>query len=179
MNLNDKNRTELKLKQESPFFTKTTTTKSETSHTNLRPIILDCKDLALSDQANRQTFLVSRIKKAVEYFERRNHKIYAILSQSRRDQIMASSTAASLEPKTPDQQIICEMELKNQLNLTPNKRVGNKRIDTDDDIVKLKTAANNGNGRFYYFFTPISYSKDVRLVYFLISNCISYQLKIQ
>lgn len=120
--------------------------KRITDPSNLRPVILDCKDLALSDSSNKaqQTFLVIRIKKAVEYFEKRNHKIYAILSQSRRDQIMASNTAASLDPKTPDQQIILEMEQKNQLNYAPYKRVGSKRIETDDDIIKLKTAANNG-----------------------------------
>lgn len=111
---------------------------------NLKPIIIDCKDVALSDTHNKQTFLVIRIKKVVEYFEKKNHKIYAILSQSRRDQIMAANTANNLQPKTPDQQILLDMESKSQIHYTPNKRVGAKRIDPDEDIVKLQFAHSKG-----------------------------------
>ena len=84
---------------------------------------------------------MSRIRKVIEYFEERKHKIYAILSQSRRDQIMGVGPMNSQLPMTPDQQILFDMEQKNQLHCTPSKRVAaNRRIDQDEDIVKLQFA---------------------------------------
>lgn len=107
---------------------------------NLRPIIIDCKDIALSDYSNKQIFLVSRIMKVFDYFEKRNHQIYAILSQSRRDQIMAANTATNQQPKTPDQQILLDLEQSNKVHYTPLRRVGTKRIEGDEDHMKLQLA---------------------------------------
>ena len=56
--------------------------------TNLRPIIIDSNDVAL---INKQIFKFVRVKRVVEYFETRKHKIYVILSSSRKDQIMNSN----------------------------------------------------------------------------------------
>lgn len=109
---------------------------------NLRPIIVDCKDVALSDHANKQIFLISRVKQVVEYFEKKQHRIYVILSQSRKDQI--TSGLNPQQQKSNEQQILEEMEVKKQVHYTPNKRVGAKRIEIDDDNVKLKLAESKG-----------------------------------
>ncbi len=106
----------------------------------LRPIIVDCKDVAFSDHSNKQNFLLSRIKKVVDYFEKRNHQIYLIISQSRREQIIGANSAQ----KTPEQQILLEMEAKKQVHYTPSKRVGTKKIEQDEDHVKLQLAERNG-----------------------------------
>lgn len=78
----------------------------------------------------------------VDYFEKRGHQIYLILSQSRRDQIISSSSNSA--QKTPDQQILLEMEAKKQVHYTPSKRVGAKRIEQDEDHVKLQLAETKG-----------------------------------
>ena len=57
---------------------------------NLRPIIIDSNDVAGSN--NKQIFMLNRVKKVVEYFEKRNHQIYVIMSSYRREQIMNSKS---------------------------------------------------------------------------------------
>lgn len=140
---------------------------------NLRPIIVDSNDVALSSNANKQVFQFQRILKVVEYFEKRNHPIYVILSSWRKEQIMSTVLASSSsngsaqqtnnngqsspagspsasQPAlgtvlTPDQLALLELEKKNQVYYTPSKRVGTKRIVCDDDSYMLKLAvAKNG-----------------------------------
>lgn len=102
--------------------------------------------MALSDHANKQIFLISRVKQVVEYFEKRQHRIFVILSQSRKDQIISGLNP---QQQKNEQQILEEMEMKKQVHYTPNKRVGAKRIEIDDDGVKLKLAESNG--KIYLF----------------------------
>ncbi len=83
---------------------------------------------------------MNRIRKVVDFFEKRKHQIYLILSQSRRDQIIGPNFSL----KTPDQQILLEMEAKNQVYYTPSKRVGTKKIEQDEDHVKLQLAEGKG-----------------------------------
>ena len=85
-------------------------------------------------------FLVSRIRKVVDFFEKRNHQIYLILSHSRREHIIGANSTQ----KTSDQQILLEMEAKNQVHYTPSKRVGQKKIEQDEDHVKLQLAEGKG-----------------------------------
>jgi hypothetical protein len=61
---------------------------------NLRPIIIDSNDVASFN--SKQIFMFIRVKKVVEYFEKRKHQIYVILSSFRKDQIMNSKTALNL-----------------------------------------------------------------------------------
>jgi hypothetical protein len=110
--------------------------------TNLRPIIIDANDVALSSHPNSQTFMISRVKKVVDYFEKRNHQIFVILSHWRREQIMAGSASQQEGALTVDQQALLEMESKGQTNYIPSKKVGAKRIVCDDDTPMLRTAFN-------------------------------------
>jgi ribonuclease ZC3H12 len=151
-----------KIQQEQDFITQSINRINDKS--NLRPIIVDSNDVALSSHSNKQVFLFSRIKQVVDYFEKRNHQIYVILSSWRKEQIMTSplsNSSSSLsnsvqnttqqasntsqqqqqqqqQPLTPDQQALIEMEQKNQVYYTPSKRVGAKRIVCDDDSYMLK-----------------------------------------
>lgn len=110
---------------------------------NLRPIIVDASDVA-SSGTNKQVFLISRIKQVVDYFEKRNHQIYVILPQWRKEQIM--QTASSSEQTL----ILQEMEEKNQVYYSPSKRVGGKRIVCDDDSYILNLAVSKqGIIQFY------------------------------
>jgi len=138
--------------------------KRLTDKSNLRPIIIDSNDVALSSHSNKQTFLITRIKQVIDYFEKRNHQIYVILSLWRKEQIMTTTSNPSLnsqqsqqqqqqqqlqqfsqqiyQPQTPDQLLLYEMEQKNQIHYTPSKRVGSKRIVCDDDSYMLKLAVH-------------------------------------
>ena len=64
-------------------------TNLKNDKTNLRPIIIDANDVAMSSHPNSQTFMISRVKKVVDFFEKRGHPIYVILSNMRKEQIMA------------------------------------------------------------------------------------------
>lgn len=55
---------------------------------NLRPIVVDGSDVGFCEST--QTFELSRIRAVVDYFEKRRHKIFVILPQWRKDQILAS-----------------------------------------------------------------------------------------
>lgn len=156
-----------KLQQEQDFITQSINRINDKS--NLRPIIVDSNDVALSSHSNKQVFMFSRIKQVVDYFEKRNHQIFVILSSWRKEQIMsipmsqnnnsATSSSSSIinsqqqqtsnqqqqqQPLntqlTPDQLALIEMEQKNQVYYTPSKRVGAKRIVCDDDSYMLKLA---------------------------------------
>jgi hypothetical protein len=61
---------------------------------NLRPIIIDSNDVASYN--SKQIFMFIRVKKVVEYFEKRKHQIYVILSSFRKDQIMNSKLTLNL-----------------------------------------------------------------------------------
>lgn len=177
-----------KIQQEQDFITQSINRINDKS--NLRPIIVDSNDVALSSHSNKQVFLFSRIKQVVDYFEKRNHQIYVILSSWRKEQIMASplsNSASSLtnsvqnttqqssttlqqqqqqQPLTPDQQALIEMEQKNQVYYTPSKRVGAKRIVCDDDSYMLKLCVAKmgiivSNDNFKRF---LNYSDDFKLV---------------
>jgi len=175
-----------KIQQEQDFITQSINRINDKS--NLRPIIVDSNDVALSSHSNKQVFLFSRIKQVVDYFEKRNHQIYVILSSWRKEQIMSSplsnsaspastpvqnvpqqtssQTPAQQQPLTPDQLALIEMEQKNQVYYTPSKRVGAKRIVCDDDSYMLKlSVAKMGiivsNDNFKRF---LNHSEDFKLV---------------
>ncbi len=58
---------------------------------NLRPIIIDGNDVGTSTHSmNKQIFAFSRIKKVVDYFEKRQHQIYVLLPMWRKEQIMSN-----------------------------------------------------------------------------------------
>jgi hypothetical protein len=82
-----------KIQQEQDFITQSINRINDKS--NLRPIIVDSNDVALSSHSNKQVFMFSRIKQVVDYFEKRNHQIYVILSSWRKEQIMASVLASN------------------------------------------------------------------------------------
>lgn len=113
---------------------------------NLRPIIVDGSDVALSAQQNKQLFSLMRIQKVVEYFEKKHHQIYVIIPQWRKEQIISSSTPGN------DQLILNEMEQKNIVHYSPSKRVGGKRMYCDDDsfilnlcVIKQGIIVSNDN----------------------------------
>lgn len=54
---------------------------------NLRPIVVDGSDVGFCESS--QTFELSRIKAVVDYFEKRRHRIFVILPQWRKDQILS------------------------------------------------------------------------------------------
>ncbi len=58
---------------------------------NLRPIIVDANDVGLSSHPNSQIFMLSRVKKVADYFEKRNHQIYVILSSYRKENLLKSN----------------------------------------------------------------------------------------
>ena len=142
---------------------------------NLRPIIIDGNDVGLS---NKQVFAFSRIKKVCDYFEKRNHQIYVLLPNWRKEQIMQNNIISSMgsgggggqsnnsnhqstqispvSTNSMDQEALVEMENKGLIHFTPSKRVGSKHIKCDDDnailqlaVVKSGIIVSNDNFKRY------------------------------
>jgi hypothetical protein len=141
---------------------------------NLRPIIVDSNDVGSSSHLNKQVFNFSRVKQVVDFFEKRQHKIYVILSQWRKEQIMGinnmvsggQSSQSTNATVNAERQALLEMEQKDQVQYTPSKKVGGKRIVCDDDSCMLKLACNNkgiivSNDNFKRF---LNHNEDFKLV---------------
>lgn len=141
---------------------------------NLRPIIVDSNDVGSSNHLNKQVFNFSRVKQVVDFFEKRQHKIYVILSQWRKEQIMGinnmvsggQSSQSTNATVNAERQALLEMEQKDQVQYTPSKKVGGKRIVCDDDSCMLKLACQNkgiivSNDNFKRF---LNHNEDFKLV---------------
>lgn len=102
---------------------------------NLRPIIVDGSDVALSAQHNKQMFALGRVQKVIEYFEKRNHRIYVIIPQWRKEQIVSGGAHHAA-----DQCLLADMEKRGLVHYSPSKRVGGKRMYCDDDSFILNLA---------------------------------------
>jgi ribonuclease ZC3H12 len=89
----------------------------------------------------------------VEFFEKRNHTIYVILPNWRKEQVMSTQPAViptggpaaiAQQPTAynAEQEGLIELEEKGVIHFTPSKRVGSKHIKCDDDyyIVQLAVA---------------------------------------
>jgi hypothetical protein len=108
--------------------------KKDTS--NLRPVIVDGNNVGMSATVNvynhPHQFSFARIVKVVEFFEYRNHQIFVILPQWRKDQIMNTNSGEQL--------MLLEMEKKKQLHCTP----GAKRVICDDMLILRVAAKQKG-----------------------------------
>ncbi|CAF0799319.1 unnamed protein product [Brachionus calyciflorus] len=134
-NLSLKNSKKSPTKQQTYEEYLTTSMNRLNDKSNLRPIIVDGSDVALSGHPNKQIFSLIRVQKVVEYFEKRHHQIYVIIPQWRKEQILSSSNTHN------DQLILGEMEQKNLIHYSPSKRVGGKRMYCDDDTFILNIAS--------------------------------------
>lgn len=123
---------------------------------NLRPIVVDGSDVALSGQPNRQLFSLGRVHTVVEYFDKRQHAVYVIVPQWRKEQLVASS----------DKLILSDMEQRGLVHYSPSKRVGGKRMYCDDDsfilnLAVIKNAIIVSNDNFKRFLNQRDEFKQV------------------
>jgi len=97
---------------------------------NLRPIVIDGNDVALS--RSDQYYSIQRIRSVAEYFEKRAHQIYLVIPLSRKEAIVG---------KHEDKELLDEMQRRGiELVVALSKDVGSRKIVCDDDILILKTA---------------------------------------
>jgi hypothetical protein len=141
--------------------------------TNLRPIVIDGNDVGTPTNTTKQVFSFCRIRKVVEFFEKRQHSIYVILPNWRKEQIMApqANPMPGMQQLNPaqlqaEQDALKEMEDKNIVHFTPSKRVGSKHIKTDDDsfiiqLAVLKQAIIVSNDNFKRFLNQSDELKHV------------------
>ncbi|XP_043924948.1 probable ribonuclease ZC3H12D [Protopterus annectens] len=102
------------------------------SSSNLRPIIIDGSNVAMS-HGNKESFSCRGIELAVKFFESRGHQIIkAFVPTWRKEQP---------RPDTPitDQHVLEELEKRRILVYTPSRKVNGKRVVCYDDryIVKI------------------------------------------
>lgn len=123
---------------------------------NLRPIIIDGNDVALSGSNQKNVFSLNRIKKVYEFFEKRGHQVYLVIPSWRKEQIQnnsvmigsnsnnstqtQTSSLQSNDSNEADQQFLNELEIKNSIICTPSKKMGSKRIVCNDDPYILQLA---------------------------------------
>lgn len=82
-----------KLEQEHQEFVKESMNRIN-DKSNLRPIIIDSEDVGCS--GNKQIFSLSRVKQVADFFEKKNHKVYVIMSLKRKEQIMMNNNSSNL-----------------------------------------------------------------------------------
>jgi hypothetical protein len=105
---------------------------------NLRPIIIDGNDVGTPTNSSKQVFSFCRIRKVVEFFEKRQHSVYVIMPNWRKEHLLLSPTSLvmpgiqQLQQQT-EMDALKDMEDRNVVHFTPSKRVGNKHIKSDDD----------------------------------------------
>ncbi|XP_041842763.1 endoribonuclease ZC3H12A [Melanotaenia boesemani] len=103
-----------------------------TADTELRPIIIDGSNVAMS-HGNKEVFSCRGIQLAVDFFLDRGHNTITVFVPSwRKEQPRADA------PIT-DQHVLKELEKQKIIVFTPSRRVGGKRVVCYDDrfIVKL------------------------------------------
>ncbi|XP_053563107.1 endoribonuclease ZC3H12A [Bombina bombina] len=109
-----------------------TTVSDENDSSNLRPIVIDGSNVAMS-HGNKEVFSCRGILLAVSFFLEKGHKDITVFVPSWRKE--------QHRPELPitDQHILGELEKKKILVFTPSRRVGGKRLVCYDDrfIVKL------------------------------------------
>ncbi|KAM9724148.1 endoribonuclease ZC3H12A [Menidia menidia] len=104
----------------------------QTADTELRPIIIDGSNVAMS-HGNKEVFSCRGIQLAVDFFLDRGHNSITVFVPSwRKEQPRADSPLK-------DQHILLELEKQKIVVFTPSRRVGGKRVVCYDDrfIVKL------------------------------------------
>ncbi|CAI9566601.1 unnamed protein product [Staurois parvus] len=118
--------------------TRATTSSEEGDSNNLRPIVIDGSNVAMS-HGNKEVFSCRGILLCVNFFLERGHTDITVFVPSWRKE--------QPRPDMPitDQHFLTELEKKKILVFTPSRRVGGKRLVCYDDrfIVKL---AYNCNG---------------------------------
>lgn len=139
-----------KLQQEQDFITQSINRINDKS--NLRPIIVDSNDVALSSHSNKQVFMFSRIKQVVDYFEKRNHQIYVILSSWRKEQIMASTisgaTAANGSATSSTSSLLNSQNSQSQQNAGNSVQPQSTQL-TPDQLALMEMEQKN-----YIYYTP-------------------------
>ncbi|XP_040280358.1 endoribonuclease ZC3H12A [Bufo bufo] len=112
--------------------TRPTTSSTEDNSNNLRPIVIDGSNVAMS-HGNKDVFSCRGILLAVNFFLERGHTDVTVFVPSFRKE--------QPRPEMPitDQHILTDLEKKMILVFTPSRRVGGKRLVCYDDrfIVKL------------------------------------------
>jgi hypothetical protein len=123
---------------------------------NLRPMIIDGNNVGKSiDKMSKQVFSFCRMRKAAEFFEKRNHVVFVILAQWRKDALahaymdlhqQAYSSSSPILLNQAHQQAHVEYEALNELeekeiiNYTPAKRVGKTKMKMEEDAVIMQFA---------------------------------------
>lgn len=104
--------------------------------TNLRPIVIDGSNVAMS-HGNKEVFSCRGIQLAVDWFRQRGHKdITVFVPQWRKE---TSRTDARIK----DQDLLFQLEKEKVLVFTPARRIGGKRVVCYDDRYVLKLAVEN------------------------------------
>ncbi|XP_038566825.1 endoribonuclease ZC3H12A isoform X1 [Micropterus salmoides] len=107
-------------------------TPQHTAHTELRPIVIDGSNVAMS-HGNKEVFSCRGIQLACDFFLDRGHNTITVFVPTWRKE--------QPRPDTPitDQHILLELEKQKIVVFTPSRRVGGKRVVCYDDrfIVKL------------------------------------------
>lgn len=104
--------------------------------TNLRPIVMDGSNVAMS-HGNKEVFSCRGIQLAVDWFRQRGHKdITVFVPQWRKE---TSRTDARIK----DQDLLFQLEKEKVLVFTPARRIGGKRVVCYDDRYVLKLAVEN------------------------------------
>ncbi|XP_018412730.1 PREDICTED: bifunctional endoribonuclease and deubiquitinase ZC3H12A, partial [Nanorana parkeri] len=115
----------------------TTASTEESGSNNLRPIVIDGSNVAMS-HGNKETFSCRGILLAVSFFLERGHTDITVFVPSWRKE--------QPRPDMPitDKHILTELEKKKILVFTPSRRVNGKRLVCYDDrfIVKLAYKCN-------------------------------------
>ncbi|XP_073418578.1 endoribonuclease ZC3H12A [Dendrobates tinctorius] len=110
----------------------TTSSTEDNDSTNLRPIVVDGSNVAMS-HGNKDVFSCRGILIAVNFFLERGHTdVTVFVPTFRKEQ-------PTLDMPITDQHILTDLEKKKILVFTPSRRVGGKRLVCYDDrfIVKL------------------------------------------
>jgi predicted metal-dependent hydrolase len=130
---------------------------------NLRPVIIDGNDVGTPTNTAKQVFSFCRVRKVAEFFEKRNHTIYVMFPQWRKESLVQAYVSMQQQKQQQqqngggqqsqqqpqllnqqqlqaEQEALKDMEDKEIVNFTPSKRVGSKHIKTDDDMFILQLA---------------------------------------
>ncbi|CAM9213483.1 unnamed protein product, partial [Lampetra fluviatilis] len=113
------------------------TTAEEENGSNLRPIVIDGSNVAMS-HGNKEVFSCRGIALAVDWFRCRGHRDITVFVPSWRKE--------QSRPDAPitDQHVLSQLEQEQVVVLTPSRRVQGRRVVCYDDRFVLRLAHDSG-----------------------------------